>query len=332
MIIGKTNRSFRKIAAMIGTAAIAVTIAAYEANAQNAGPLTKVNVGYGANSPQYSELFVARDMSLFKKYGLEVELKLYNSSGQAPAVLNSGSVDIAGGGGAAFATGISKGLKISWIGVSMPKWPLVMWAKKNINSLAELKGKKIGITGPGSLGAYATNVVLAAGGLKPTDVDIVSLGDLAGLLAGMREGRVDAILINPPLGDQTASGGTHAIYDAAQLQNASLTYAVMDNWYAKNADTAAKFLAAVADAIDILRSGQNKEQVKQVVGKATNINDGQLLDISYNYYSKLLDPTLAMSVDQFKDAFKQAGDTSNPDVTKYFRIDAQKKAAELRRK
>ena len=160
-------------------------------------------------------------MGLFKKYGLEVELKLYNSSGQAPAVLASGSVDIAGGGGAAFATGISKGLELSWIGVSMPKWPLVMWAKKNVNSLAELKGKKIGITGPGSLGAYATNVVLAAGGLKPTDVQIVSLGDLAGLLAGMREGRVDAILINPPLGEQTASGGTHAIYDAAQLANAS---------------------------------------------------------------------------------------------------------------
>src|SRR6185312_10407409 len=150
----------------------------------------------------------------------------------------------------------------------------------SINSLAELKGKKIGITGPGSLGAYATNVVLAAGGLKPSDVQIVSLGDLAGLLAGMREGRVDAILINPPLGEQTASGGTHAIYDAAQLTNASLTYAVMNNWYSKNADTAAKFLAAVADAIEMLQSGQNKEQIKQVVGKATNINDGNLLEIS----------------------------------------------------
>jgi NitT/TauT family transport system substrate-binding protein len=329
MIIGKIHGRFRKTAAAIGAAAIAVTIAAHESNAQD---LTKVSIGYGANSPQYSELFVARDMGLFKKYGLDAELKLYNSSGQATAVLNSGSVDIAGGGGAAFATGISKGLKISWIGVSMPKWPLVMWAKKSINSLAELRGKKIGITGPGSLGAYATNVVLAAGGLKPADVQIVSLGDLAGLLAGMRAGRVDAILINPPLGEETESGGTHAIYDAAQLENASLTYAVMNNWCSKNADTAAKFLAAVADAIEMLQSGQNKEQIKQVVGKATNINDGNLLEISYKYYSKLLDPTLAMNVGQFKDAFRQAGDTSDRDVTQYFQMDAQKKAAALRRK
>ena len=87
-----------------------------------------------------------------------------------------------------------------------------------------------------------------------------------------------------------------------------------------------------ADAIEILQSGHNKEQVKQVVGKATNITDAELLEISYNYYSKLLDPTLAMNVDQFKDAFKQAGDTSNPDVTKYFKIDAQRKAADFRRK
>ena len=106
----------------------------------------------------------------------------------------------------------------------------------------------------------------------------------------------------------------------------------MNNWYSKNADTAAKFLAAVAAAIVMLQSGQNKEQIKQVVGKATNINDGNLLEISYKYYSKLLDPTLAMDVGQFKDAFRQAGDTSDRDVTQYFQMDAQKKAAALRRK
>jgi NitT/TauT family transport system substrate-binding protein len=334
MIFDRISRLFKTVSIAFSVAPLAVAIVACGSDASVAadGALTKLIVGYGANSPQYSELFVARDLGLFKKYGLDVELKLYNSSGQAPAVLTSGSVNIAGGTASSFAVGISKGLEMSWIGVTMPKWPLVMWAKNSIQSVAELKGKRIGITSPGSLGSYATNAVLATGGLKPADVEIVTLGDLTGLLAGMREGRVDAILINPPLGEQTASGGTHAIYDAAQLPNASLSYAVMNNWYAKNTDTVVKFLAAVADAIDMLRSSQNKEQLKQVVGKATNITDPQQLEISYNYYSKLLDPKMTMDVDQFKDAFRQANDTSNRDVTKYLNSDAPKKAAELRGK
>ncbi len=41
-------------------------------------------------------------------------------------------------------------------------------------SMADLKGKKIGVTAPGSSTHIMTNFVLAKAGLKPTDVSIVA--------------------------------------------------------------------------------------------------------------------------------------------------------------
>ncbi len=63
----------------------------------------------------------------------------------------------------------------------------------NFKSVAELKGKKIGVTAPGSSTNVMVNFVLAKAGLKPTDVSIVGVGAGSGAVAAMRAGQIDAI-------------------------------------------------------------------------------------------------------------------------------------------
>ena len=63
----------------------------------------------------------------------------------------------------------------------------------NFKSIADLKGKKIGVTAPGSSTNVLVNFVLAKAGLKPSDVSIIGVGAANGAVAAMRSGQIDAI-------------------------------------------------------------------------------------------------------------------------------------------
>ena len=60
-------------------------------------------------------------------------------------------------------------------------------------TIADLKGKKIGVTAPGSSTNVMVNFVLAKAGLKPSDVSIVGVGAGSGAVAAMRSGQIDAM-------------------------------------------------------------------------------------------------------------------------------------------
>jgi NitT/TauT family transport system substrate-binding protein len=63
----------------------------------------------------------------------------------------------------------------------------------DFKAVADLKGRKIGVTAPGSSTNVMANFVLAKAGLKPTDVAIIGVGAGTGAVAAMRAGQIDAI-------------------------------------------------------------------------------------------------------------------------------------------
>jgi NitT/TauT family transport system substrate-binding protein len=63
----------------------------------------------------------------------------------------------------------------------------------NYKSVADLKGKKIGVSAPGSSTNIMANYVLAKHGLKPTDVSFVGVGVSQGAVAALRSGQIDAM-------------------------------------------------------------------------------------------------------------------------------------------
>ena len=60
-------------------------------------------------------------------------------------------------------------------------------------TLADLQGKKVGVTAPGSSTNVMLNFVLAKAGLKPSDVSVIGVGAGNGAVAAMRAGQIDAM-------------------------------------------------------------------------------------------------------------------------------------------
>jgi len=95
----------------------------------------------------------------------------------------------------------------------------------NFKSVADLKGKKIGVTAPGSSTNVMANFVLAKAGLKPSDVSIVGVGAGSGAVAALRSGQIDAISnLDPVITLLQRSGDLKIISDTRVLSESDKVF------------------------------------------------------------------------------------------------------------
>ncbi|KAG1531585.1 hypothetical protein G6F50_016620 [Rhizopus delemar] len=71
--------------------------------------------------------------------------------------------------------------------------------RDDVKSVADLKGKKIGVTAPGSSTNMVVSFFLAKHGLKASDVSIIGVGAGAGAVTALRSGQIDAISNTDPV-------------------------------------------------------------------------------------------------------------------------------------
>jgi NitT/TauT family transport system substrate-binding protein len=158
----------------------------------------KVSIAVGGkNLLYYLPLTIAEQMGYFKDEGLQVEISDFAGGAKALQALVGGSADVVSGAYEHTINMQAKGQVIT-VFVLQARAPQIVFgvstkAMPNYKSIADLKGKKIGVTAPGSSTNMMANFVLAKGGLKPTDVSFIGVGTAAGALTALRSGQIDAI-------------------------------------------------------------------------------------------------------------------------------------------
>ena len=159
-------------------------------------PKVSIAVG-GKNLFYYLPLTVAEQLGYFKDEGLQVEISDFAGGAKALQAMVGGSADVVSG---AYEHTINMQAKNQPIVafVLQGRAPQIVLAVSNktmpnYKSVADLKGKKIGVTAPGSSTSIMASFVLAKAGLKPTDVSFIGVGAAAGALSALRSGQIDAI-------------------------------------------------------------------------------------------------------------------------------------------
>ncbi|MBS4198290.1 aliphatic sulfonate ABC transporter substrate-binding protein [Bacillus sp. FJAT-49732] len=161
------------------------TITGCSSNASGAnGKPKKIILDYAYYSPTsliLKEKGFAED--LFKKEGIEVEFVLSQGSNKALEFLNSKSVDFGSSAGAAALLAKAKGSPIQTVYIfSKPEWTALVSKDSSINSVEDLKGKKVAAT----LGTDPYIFLLRAledKGLSAKDVEIINLQHADGAAA-----------------------------------------------------------------------------------------------------------------------------------------------------
>ncbi len=158
----------------------------------------KVTIAVGGkNLLYYLPLTIAEQLKYFEAEGLDVSIVDFAGGSQALRAVVGGSADVVSGAFEHTVNMQAKGqpLRAFVLQGRAPQIVLGVSTKTmpNFKSVADLKGKKIGVTAPGSSTNVMANFVLAKAGLKPTDVSIVGVGASSGAVAAMRSGQIDAI-------------------------------------------------------------------------------------------------------------------------------------------
>ena len=191
------DRFTRRDILAAGTAAAAIAAFPRAVPAQ-APERKKVTIAVGGkNLLYYLPLTVAEQKKFFEEEGLEVNIVDFAGGARALQAVVGGRADVVSG---AFEHNINmqaKGQPMRAF-VLQGRAPQIVLAVSNktmpnFKSVADLKGKKIGVTAPGSSTNIMANFVLAKAGLKPSDVSIVGVGASQGAVAAIRSGQIDAI-------------------------------------------------------------------------------------------------------------------------------------------
>ena len=159
-------------------------------------PRLTIAVG-GKNLLYYLPLTIAESLGYFKAEGLDVTIVDFAGGSKALQAVVGGSADVVSGAFEHTLIMQPKGIRLRAFALQGRAPQIVLGINPKTmpgyRSVADLKGRKIGVTAPGSSTNVLANFVLAKAGIKPADVSIIGVGAGSGAVAAMRSGQIDAI-------------------------------------------------------------------------------------------------------------------------------------------
>jgi NitT/TauT family transport system substrate-binding protein len=184
--------------------AAAASIAAPSVRAQGKPEKSKVALAVGGKAAfYYLPLTISEQLGYFRAEGLDVEISDFAGGSRSLQALMGGSADIVAG---AYEHTINLQNKNQFIQsiVLMGRAPQISVgvstkAMPGYKSVADLRGRKIGVSAPGSSTNMVANLVLSRAGLKASDVSFVGVGTSAGALTALRSGQIDAMSNTDPV-------------------------------------------------------------------------------------------------------------------------------------
>ncbi|MDO4937011.1 MAG: ABC transporter substrate-binding protein [Sutterellaceae bacterium] len=155
----------------------------------------KIAVG-GKALYYYLPISIAERLGYFKDEGLDVQIIDFQGGSRSLQAVVGGSADVVSGAFEHTISMQSKGQSMKAF-VLQGRAPQVVFAvnKKtmpNFKSLKDLRGKKIGVTAPGSSSHAIANFVLGTEGIKPNEVSFIGVGASSAAVAAIRSGQIDA--------------------------------------------------------------------------------------------------------------------------------------------
>jgi NitT/TauT family transport system substrate-binding protein len=149
----------------------------------HAGEAPSLRANYAAFSGAFAPLWIAADRNLFSKYGLNVDLR-YIAPATATQALISKNLEIINPGGEIVEAGLN-GEPVVYIAGILNRAVMSIYAKPEIKSVADLKGKVLGLTVPGATTDFAARLLLQQARLTPgKDVKLLYLKGMVEILAG----------------------------------------------------------------------------------------------------------------------------------------------------
>jgi NitT/TauT family transport system substrate-binding protein len=286
---------------------ITALLAAYSPARPGQKEFQKLTVGFTPIAGASLPLFIAVEEKIFQKYGYEVFPVFMGGSPLINSAVLAGEFPIGyTGGGAVIASRIS-GSDLIAIASPLPVLTIDGWSRPEIKSIADVRGKRLGVTRFGASSYFSALSMLEAGGVKPNEVTFIQNGGVGESFAALQGGRVDVCMIGYPFGLNAKNAGFNLLFRPSQTDYGLFPTAVLgarESWLKdpRNHKLTLDFLRAMAEAQQFARD--NAVVSKRALKKFTRVDDEALLQGSFEYYREAFPRSIRVNEKAMANALK----------------------------
>ncbi|MBP2079612.1 ABC transporter substrate-binding protein [Oceanobacillus polygoni] len=266
-------------------------------------------------------LFIALEKGYFEEEGIDAQVSWFEAAQPIAVATAGGDVDVG-------ATGITASLYNMVAGgeelvivadkgreqEGYSSTALLVHSDSDIETVEDLKDKKIGITQTGSTFHYMAGRLLEEHGLTSADVEMVPVNSIPGLMETLQSKQVDAVLLNEPNITMVLDEGYGKVItqvgDVIDYQTSGIFFSKS---FAGDTEAATKFLKAYAKATQYyydavltkengeIVPGENYDEVIQIIAEYTD-QEPAIIERGLPYmdpYGQLLAPDIQTQIDWY---------------------------------
>ena len=244
----------------------------------------KFIIAWSAVSALNSPFWVMNDAGFLKQEGLDMELVYIASSPTVARATLAGEIVISGANSQVIVdVGLGGGDLVA-MGAITNVVAFYVMAAPEIKSVADLKGKVVGVTRFGASTDFGMRMLLSKYGLEAAkDVPFIQIGGMPELAAALSKKTVYAAPMSQPMVYVAQQAGMCMLANLAkeEIPFMHIGLTTSKQWVREHRPQAKAFIRAYGRAIHFMHA--RKEETRAIFAKYTKINDPAMLDGSIQY-------------------------------------------------
>ncbi|MBM4260797.1 MAG: ABC transporter substrate-binding protein [Deltaproteobacteria bacterium] len=282
--------------------------------AQSARPA--INVAYSSEAGPETALWVAKNLGLFEKYGLDVTPKRLAGSSLIVQAMLAKEISIAQIGGTAVVDARLAGADIVYLASVIGTMVASIHSLPSITKLEDLRGQKIAVTRFGAItDFFARYAMKTKGFVAGKDYSVVQTNDMPNSLTALKLGTAQAGLLTAPLTAIARKQGFPELVDMTKIGGAfpfngvATTREYLNG--KENREILRRFMKGWIEGISVAL--KNREQTLKIISHYTRTTDQELLEEAYDVtVGRAFLKSPYPLVDGFKAIFDFVAETRDP--------------------
>jgi ABC-type nitrate/sulfonate/bicarbonate transport system substrate-binding protein len=277
-----------RIVRLLLAAALTIAATSHSDVELSAAEAPNLRIVYNALGGSMAPVWVAQELGLFAKHGLQHSLN-YLAATTAVQALAAGSEEIGLVGNQGIDVAL-EGADTVYVASTVSRFIFQLYGDPSIKSVHDLKGKVVAATQPAASTDYATRMVLRRFGLVPDkDVKIIYAGNMPALVSMLKAGNAQAGIMSVPTIFQAQELGLKQIVNVTELNIPFIFVGVATTrkMIQQKPEAITRFLRACTESIAIIK--RDKETALKAIGKFLKTDNRRALDGIYDEYGSVFE-------------------------------------------
>ena len=267
----------------------------------------KLMVGYSGVTAIQAPFWIMKDAGFFKQEGSDANLVYISSSSTMAQAMLAGDVALSTANSQAVVdTGLQGGDLVS-IGAIVNFVALYVIAAPEIKSVADLRGKPVGVSRFGATTDFGIQMFLKKYGLEPVrDVPIIQIGGLPELAAALAKKSIYAAAMSYPMGLVAQQAGMRVLANLAKEEIPFLHQGLTTTgkFLRERRAQAKAFVRAYGSAVHFMHT--RKEEAKAIVSRYTKVTDPVMLEGTMQYANDFVEKIPLVKREAFQTTIDEA--------------------------